>query len=113
MLMKGGELLLLAGVNATIVAVLWVLEREWGFHYESRQSIRYDRIDLISPERRNEMLADLRQRTGLPIKRIEVGRLNLLNDTAELRAYFDEPNGKRPAKGTFDEAPLLALDDED
>ena len=40
----------LLAVNAVVVAVLFVLEREWGFHYESSQLIRYDRIELITPE---------------------------------------------------------------
>lgn len=86
---------LLLAVNAIVTAVLFVLEHEWGFHYESSQSIRYDRIELITPERRGVLLDDLRQRTGLPIKRVEIGRLNFLNDTAELRAYYDEPRSQR------------------
>ncbi len=94
-LMRGDEWLTLLAVNATVAAVLFVLEREWGFHYESTRSIRYDRIELIRPENREQLLADLRLRTGLPIKRVAIGRLNFLNDTAELRVFFDEPNGKR------------------
>jgi hypothetical protein len=89
----GWELLL--AVNAIVTAVLFVLEHEWGFHYESSQSIRYDRIELITPEQRGLLLDDLRRRTGLPIKRVEIGRLNFLNDTAELRAYYDEPRSLR------------------
>lgn len=113
MLIKGGDLVVLALVNVIVAAVLAVLEREWGFHYESRQSIRYDRIDLISPQRREEMLADLRQRTGLPIRRVEIGRLNLLNDTAELRVYFDEPHVEGRRATTFVETPTFELGDND
>lgn len=86
---------LLLVVNVVVMAVLFVLEHEWGFHYESSQAIRYDRIELITPERRSELLDDLRRRTGLPIKRVEIGRLNFLNDTAELRAFYDEPRSQR------------------
>jgi hypothetical protein len=85
----------LLAVNAVVAAVLFVLEREWGFHYESSQSIRYDRIELIKPEQRALLLDDLRQRTGLPIKRVEIGRLNFLNDTAEMRVFYDEPRAQR------------------
>ncbi len=113
MLMKGSDLPMLALVDGIVVAVLWLLEREWGFHYESRKSVRYDRIDLISPQHRDELLADLRQRTGLPVKRVEIGHLNLLNDTAELRVYFDESDGREPRWATFVEAPQLVLDDDD
>ena len=94
-LMRSGEWGLLLTVNAVVTAVLCVLEREWGFHYESSQSVRYDRIELIKPEQRALLLEDLRQRTGLPVKRVEIGRLNFLNDTAELRVFYDEPRSLR------------------
>ena len=93
--LPGGEWGMLVVVNAVVVAVLFALEREWGFHYESSQSIRYDRIEMITPERRGLLLQDLRTRTGLPIKRVTIGRLNLLNDTAELRVFYDEPRSQR------------------
>ena len=95
LVMRENEWAVLLAVNAVVVAVLFVLEREWGFHYESSQSIRYDRIDLIRLEQRALLLEDLRLRTGLPIKRVEVGRLNFLNDTAELRIFYDEPRAER------------------
>jgi hypothetical protein len=110
-LMKGGDWITLLAVNAMVAAVLCVLEREWGFHYESSQSVRYDRIELITPDRRADLLADLRQRTGLPIKRVEIGRLNFLNDTAEMRIFYDEPAGqRRRADTTFADELALAVD---
>ena len=113
MLMKGGAWAMLAAVDGIVVALLWALEREWGFHYEARQAVRYDRVDLIIESRRAELLADLRRRTGLPVKRVEVGRINLLNDTAELRVFYDEPKGRHPARTMFADAPDLAADNDD
>jgi hypothetical protein len=94
-LMRGGEWSLLLAVNGVVVAVLFALEREWGFRYESSQLIRYDRIELIKPDQYAVLLADLRQRTGLPVKRVEFGRLNFLNDTAEMRVFYDESDPQR------------------
>lgn len=85
----------LLAVNATVIAVLFVLEQEWGFHFASAQLIRYERIDLIKPEHHCLLLEDLRQRTGLPVSRVEIGQINFLNDTAELKVYFDEPKAQR------------------
>jgi len=113
-LMRDQAWTVLLAVNATMAGVLFVLEREWGFHFESSQRIRYDRIDLITPERCDELLADLRQRTGLPIKGVVIGRLNFLNDTAELRVFYDEPRNHRPRRyndtGLTDEAEPTADD---
>ena len=76
--------------NTAIIAVLAVLEAGWGFRYEIRKTIQYERIELIRPERWPELLADLEDRTGLPIKRVEIGSLNFLRDSARITIYCDE-----------------------
>lgn len=75
--------------NIGLILILFVLERGWGFRYEARKSITYERIDLIRPENWGELMQDLKTRTGLPIKRIEIGRVNFLRDTAELNIYYE------------------------
>ena len=50
--------------------------------------VQYDRIELIKPERREELVADLKERTGLNITRVEVGGLDLLRDMAILKVYY-------------------------
>lgn len=95
-LMSNGDLMKLLAANGMIVALLYILEKEWGFHFESSKKITYEKIDLITPVNQDELLVDLRQRTGLPIKRVEIGRLNFLRDTAELKIYYDEPQPATP-----------------
>lgn len=90
-LMRNDAWLTLLAANSAIIAVLFVLEHEWGFHYERAKSIRYDRIDLATPQNYAAMVDDLRRRTGLPINRVEVGNLNFLSDTADITVYYDEP----------------------
>ena len=90
-LMQDGYWGTLLGINAIIVAVLYVLERGWGFHYENSKSVKYERIELIRPESTPLLIEDLKQRTGLPVKRVEIGRINFLDDTAELKIYYGEP----------------------
>jgi len=79
----------LAVANLAIIGVLYVLERGWGFKYETRKTIAYERIEMIRPENWALLLADLQQRTGLPIQRIEIGKLNFLRDSAEIHIYYD------------------------
>jgi hypothetical protein len=79
-------------VNAAVISTLFVLEQGWGFHYELSQTLTYERIELIKPEHYNLLLADLRKRTGLFIKRCEVGKINFLRDTAEIKIYYDDPH---------------------
>lgn len=78
-----------AVVNLATVGVLYVLEHEWGFQYEVRKIVTYERIDMIRPENWLLLLEDLQQRTGLPIRRIEIGKLNFLRDTAEIAIFYE------------------------
>lgn len=82
----------LIAANVIILLTLWVLEKEWGFHYESSKRIVYEKIELIQPEKRAELLADLEGRLGLKIKRVDIGKINFLRDTADLKVFFDEPH---------------------
>ncbi len=77
--------------NLAIMIVLFVLEKEWGFHFERSKRIVYDRIDLITPENSERLLANLHERTGLAVKRVETRRIDFLHDSAEMVIYYDEP----------------------
>jgi hypothetical protein len=90
-LMSSGALAELLAANGLVVAVLFVLEQGWGFRFEASKKITYERIDLITPANGEALLADLRQRTGLPVKRVTVGRIDFSRDTAEIVVYYDEP----------------------
>jgi hypothetical protein len=89
LLLASGSYAELAIADLATVTVLYTLERGWGFKYENRKVITYERIDMIRPQNWALLLADLRQRTGLPITRIEIGRLNFLRDTADILVYYD------------------------
>jgi len=81
----------LAIANGAVLLALFLVEKEWGTHYESRKSITYERIDLVKPENYQELLADLRARTGLDITRCEIGKIDFLHDVAEIKVYYTEP----------------------
>lgn len=51
--------------------------------------VQYDRIELIKPERRAELLADLKERTGLDIVKIEIGGIDFLRDMSVIKIYYD------------------------
>jgi predicted LPLAT superfamily acyltransferase len=52
--------------------------------------IQYDRIELIKPERHEELMADLKERTGLNIIKIEIGGLDMLRDMAVIKVYYKD-----------------------
>ena len=75
-------------INFAVVGMTFGLEYLWLLKHETRKTVIYERIDLILPERSDEMKADLEARTGLNINRFEVGRIDFLNDTAQVRIYY-------------------------
>ena len=89
-LMHSGSLLQIGIANAVILVILFVLEKGWGFQFEANKRVAYDKIELIGPARSEELLADLRERTGIAVKRVEIGRIDLLHDMADLKIFYDE-----------------------
>lgn len=101
--MSGSGTAWLLMANGAIVGLLFVLEKEWGFHFSGSKRVIYDRVELIGPAERDRLLADLSERTGLPVVRVDVRRIDLLHDTAELMIYYEEPKTSR-----IESRPLLA-----
>jgi hypothetical protein len=89
-LMSDGDVVQVLIANGVIVALLFALEKGWGFHFETSKKITYEKIDLITPANRDRLLADLRERTGLPVSRVAIGRIDFLRDTAEVVIYYNE-----------------------
>jgi uncharacterized membrane protein len=75
-------------INGVVVLVTYVLEFLWLMKHETRKTITYERIDLILPEKYEEMKSDLELRTGLKINRFDIGKIDFLNDTALIRVYY-------------------------
>ena len=80
--------------NAIIVFVTYGMERLWLLKHEVRKSVIYEKIQLIVPEKRDELLSDLRERTGINIHRVEIKRIDFLKDTASISIFYYEGDSK-------------------
>ena len=80
--------------NVMFVAITYGLEKIWLLKHESRKNITFEKIELILPERKEELLADLKERTGLNITRVEIRNVDFLRDTANLRIFYFEDEQK-------------------
>lgn len=76
--------------NFMIIAVTFGLERIWLLRHETRKNVIYERIDLIGPEKRDELIKDLKERTGIDVVRVEIRRIDFLKDIAYLRIFYYE-----------------------
>lgn len=80
--------------NIIVILIVYILEKVWLMKNESKKVIDYEKIELIHPDKRVELVEDLKHRTGLPISRVEIGRINFLRDTVRLLVYFQEDRDK-------------------
>ncbi|HRH37053.1 MAG TPA: DUF4956 domain-containing protein [Flavobacteriales bacterium] len=94
--------------NITILGFVYVLEHLWLTRHEAMRLVIYERLDLIQASKRDELLADLHQRLGLKVRRVEVGKIDMLRDTAQLRVFYFEDEQEH---GTFTEMPADDGDD--
>jgi hypothetical protein len=68
---------------------------------ENVKEIVYDNVQLIKPEQNSLLIADLKERTGLDIHKVEIVTINYLKDTALIKAYYYsmESESKLPTSG--------------
>jgi len=82
------SILEMALINFSVVGITYGLEYLWLLEHETRKTIIYEKIHLILPEHYDEMKADIEKRTGLTINRFDIGKIDFLNDTAQVRIYY-------------------------
>ena len=77
--------------NLIIILAVWLCE----LHLKTNPSklIQYDRIELITPERCEELIADLEKRLGVKVVKVDIGSVDFLRDMAMVRVTYEgEPS---------------------
>lgn len=77
-------------LNVTALIAITGLEFYWWRDKEKMQVVIYEKINLIQPQEHDAMKADLEKRLGYNVVRFEIGKINFLNDTAEVRVFYKE-----------------------
>lgn len=76
--------------NLLIVGAIFILEKVWLVRIAANKVVIYEKIENIRPENYEKLLADLKERTGLNVHRVEIGRVDFMRDIARIRIfYFD------------------------
>ncbi|MEI6047865.1 MAG: DUF4956 domain-containing protein [Bacteroidota bacterium] len=76
--------------NFVIIVIAYGLEKIWLLKNESAKTIIYEKINLIKPENYQELLNDLKERTGIKnINRVEIGKIDFLKDTCTLQIFYE------------------------
>lgn len=75
-------------INVLFITTIIICESKLLISHYSYKVIKYDNINLITPDKREELIADLEKRTGLKVIKVEVGAIDFLKDAAIVKMYY-------------------------
>ena len=93
-----GEVLI---INILFIASIWICESKLLISHYSYKVIKYDNVNLITPDKREELIADLEKRTGLSIEKVEVGSIDFLKDAAIVKMYYKSKDANNSVDTTL------------
>ena len=73
--------------NLIILAAVWIFETT--LKTKPTKYIQYDRMELIVPEKKEELKADLEKSLGVRIIKVEVGAVDFIRDMAMIRIVYE------------------------
>ena len=79
--------------NFIILLLTFILEKQSNGkqnidNHLARKTLEYDVLENIKPENHENLLSDLRERTGLPIEHFEIGRIFL--DRVNIKIFYKD-----------------------
>lgn len=101
------NILSLTLANVFFILLAWLFESSKIINDSCSKYIKYDNVNLIAPEKRPELIADLEKRTGLKILSIEVGTVDFLKDSVLIRIFYDEPMDKGSSMSNLTRLPRV------
>ncbi len=90
-------------VNGAIIVATYLLEKVFLLKHESRKNVEYEKIENIKPENHTALITDLKERTGLNIHRVQIGKIDFLRDTARIIIFYyeDDPSASYNESTTY------------
>lgn len=77
-------------INLVVVVTVYLLEFIWFQETDASKVITYEKIENIKPENYDLLKTDLEERLGLKIVKVQVGKVDFLKDTAQVKVYFKQ-----------------------
>ncbi len=86
-ILKGSYLEIIA-LNIMIIVAVYIVDGNLLMRNQKIKTIDYGTLDNIKPERRTELIADLKDRTGLDIVKITIEHIDFIKDRAVIKIYY-------------------------
>ncbi len=78
----------LISLNLVIIGLVYSLDSDWISKSLKTKIVELDSLDNIKPEREEALLTDLRTRTGLDVKKVDVDSIDLARGRASIKIYY-------------------------
>ena len=75
--------------NVLFILSVWLIENEHWLKHISCKLVLYDKVHLITPDKREELIADLQKRIGIEITKIEIGHIDFLRDAVFIKVFYE------------------------
>ena len=89
-----GNVTVIGLANLLVIVVIAILESGRIVQHTTTKLVLYDRIELIVPEKRGELIADLETRLGVKVKDVEIGHVDFLKDAAFIKVFYNLGKGE-------------------
>jgi len=76
--------------NLSLMITTWVMEKVWMKRHLARRSLIFDRIDLIHPTKKKELINNILERTGIVVVKFKVGQIDLSKKSVRLTIFYKE-----------------------
>ena len=78
----------MALLNFMVLLIAWILDANLLRKADKYQMVQYEKIELVKPANYIQLIADLKERTGLDVYKVSVMQIDFLRDSAELKIYY-------------------------
>lgn len=84
------EALFVGVINSLIIIVAYLLESKLLMKKESVKTIIYENINLIEASREQELIEDIKRRTGINVHRVSIQKIDFMKDSAQIKIFYFE-----------------------
>lgn len=83
-----GTVIEIGGINLAIATVIFLVDGNVLMKNQKIKMVKYDKIENIRPEQHEQLLADLRERTGLDIRKTTIEQIDLVKNRVLIKIYY-------------------------
>jgi hypothetical protein len=78
----------LIGLNAMIILAVYIVDGNQLIRNQKTKTIEYPSLDHIKPDQQAQLIAELRDRTGLDIRKIHIEHIDFGKSKAVIKVYY-------------------------